>query len=722
MNQKTKGHGFYRKNKAYGLVCGIALAGAFFFGTGVSADEVTETAAAPTTAQVATQTIVEPATGDLTSAIAQATSVSADVVQEANQTVTDQAAAQADYAAQAEAIHAAVEAKAQEISNYEAEKAAVEAENAAIAQRNAEKKAAYEQQLAEAEANKQKEGYISEVVKQDLVYATEPNAKITSVVSSNPDSSIFMGLEGATKDELNKGAVAYVEAMGEPLLNQDATTAGNPNLTFAYQTLNAGGAVINKLRKGDTVTATYENLENTYVKGTKASKAVIVYTPQRVDGDSLVSYQLFNDPTKTLRYAWNADASGNRETAQILNTARITYYDEAGNAIGLNDVNIVMSANSLNNDDNYYDSNGQLKTGYEFVSLEGSQGQFVTINGSSITVQGDEAYATQNNAYPSNGVNKDGTAKGTWDAEDLPNFWYGSIAVAYPAGVVDGTSVTMAFGAQSREEVWFTVNTFAPYSVVEVPVYETPKELPTAPEKLVVTYHLNEYNHVLTAVKDVIKDGVSIDNGTLKLGDKATYTLEGAKVLANGKDTLVKYDFEDKMDVEHDQYLGYRIYAFTPITLTDGTVINSLDDLKAFATQSYDAVTGRFYVSLNSDFLAKVSKDSDFQAKVDVDFERIKEGDVFNVFNNRLSFMDKDGNVTEVPVPSNEVVTHTPEEDPETPTPEQPKPEVPIEEAPVAQQAVVSLPQTGESVSVFSILSGIFLVILGFLGVRKKQS
>ncbi|WP_414538653.1 putative cross-wall-targeting lipoprotein signal domain-containing proteiin, partial [Streptococcus agalactiae] len=26
-SQETKGHGFFRKSKAYGLVCGIALAG-----------------------------------------------------------------------------------------------------------------------------------------------------------------------------------------------------------------------------------------------------------------------------------------------------------------------------------------------------------------------------------------------------------------------------------------------------------------------------------------------------------------------------------------------------------------------------------------------------------------------------------------------------------------------------------------------------------------------
>ncbi|MGX8019037.1 GbpC/Spa domain-containing protein [Streptococcus pasteurianus] len=42
MTTKTNGHGYFRKSKAYGLVCGIALATAFF-GAHVSADEVTAT-------------------------------------------------------------------------------------------------------------------------------------------------------------------------------------------------------------------------------------------------------------------------------------------------------------------------------------------------------------------------------------------------------------------------------------------------------------------------------------------------------------------------------------------------------------------------------------------------------------------------------------------------------------------------------------------------------
>ncbi|WP_461249248.1 putative cross-wall-targeting lipoprotein signal domain-containing protein, partial [Streptococcus uberis] len=57
MNSNTKGHGFFRKSKAYGLVCGIALAGVFAFNGGnVSADEVT----APSESQTVVTTLTEP--------------------------------------------------------------------------------------------------------------------------------------------------------------------------------------------------------------------------------------------------------------------------------------------------------------------------------------------------------------------------------------------------------------------------------------------------------------------------------------------------------------------------------------------------------------------------------------------------------------------------------------------------------------------------------------
>ena len=130
MNQKEtlNGHGFFRKSKAYGLICGIAL-GAVFLGGQVNADEVTtvdDTTSA--TEQVASQTIVEPATDELNTAINNAETAGVTVSQDASETVVNQEEAQADYAAQAEDLAAVTVAQEQ----INAENAQITADNQAL--------------------------------------------------------------------------------------------------------------------------------------------------------------------------------------------------------------------------------------------------------------------------------------------------------------------------------------------------------------------------------------------------------------------------------------------------------------------------------------------------------------------------------------------------------------------------------------------------------------
>ncbi|HGD2679335.1 TPA: putative cross-wall-targeting lipoprotein signal domain-containing protein, partial [Streptococcus agalactiae] len=62
MNSNTKGHGFFRKSKAYGLVCAIALAGAFTLATSqVSADQVTTQTVTQNQAETVTSTQLDKA-------------------------------------------------------------------------------------------------------------------------------------------------------------------------------------------------------------------------------------------------------------------------------------------------------------------------------------------------------------------------------------------------------------------------------------------------------------------------------------------------------------------------------------------------------------------------------------------------------------------------------------------------------------------------------------
>ncbi|HEQ0511652.1 TPA: LPXTG cell wall anchor domain-containing protein [Streptococcus pyogenes] len=136
MNSNTKGHGFFRKSKAYGLVCAIALAGAFTLATSqVSADQVTTQATTQTVTQNQAETVTST---QLDKAVATAKKAAVAVTTTAavnHATTTD---AQADLANQTQAVKdvtAKAQANTQAIKDATAENAKIDAENKAEAER-----------------------------------------------------------------------------------------------------------------------------------------------------------------------------------------------------------------------------------------------------------------------------------------------------------------------------------------------------------------------------------------------------------------------------------------------------------------------------------------------------------------------------------------------------------------------------------------------------------
>ncbi|OHX26470.1 cell surface protein [Streptococcus iniae] len=173
--RETKGHGFFRKSKAYGLVCGIALAGAFALSGNVSAEEVTAPA---TTPQTVVTTLTEPTNNQSQPVTSQALDTAVKTAKEAGVTVnttplvshTDETSAKADLANQTQAVKDAT-AKAQTntraIKDATAQNAQIDAQNKAEAERvaqankagqeavdkaNAEAKASVDKANAEAKA------------------------------------------------------------------------------------------------------------------------------------------------------------------------------------------------------------------------------------------------------------------------------------------------------------------------------------------------------------------------------------------------------------------------------------------------------------------------------------------------------------------------------------------------------------------------------------------
>ncbi|SER10418.1 putative cross-wall-targeting lipoprotein signal domain-containing proteiin [Streptococcus gallolyticus] len=759
MNQKEtlNGHGFFRKSKAYGLVCGIAL-GLAFLGGKVNADEVVvpDGTDVPVVTE-ASQTIVEPASDDLNTAISNAEDAGVTVSQTTSETVANQEEAQADYATQTENLEAITAAQEQ-----------INAENAQITADNEVLNEAYESAKAQADSTNQavseaQATYPTTVTETTVNYGDGTSttdyqagqAQAESIAKANEQAVSDYLAEKAEVDAYN----AQVKAREDALKNNNlASDEANYLYVIGEFDTNATGL---DYYKNITVVTLDPNAKAAKTLGWQENTTI-----SNPNGVTVTSHDTANDPaiygtTSDFLYKITETTVGDSFTLNNVGTAK-----DGTNISAI--VTITKASALTDKEDSWFligktADNGVAVDYWNYDNLELTF-LFVDDNGNAIKmvvasvagdVDNDQTSKIEFEGNTLNYVNPDGS--GLIANADKSLTGLGFAVDGYqqaPQGtyLMVGSSTTVTYKHTSDDNVvdsngnivnYIEFDLFGTTSMVETEEFKylpdptltlTSVSLPSSPvetplkDNLTATYHLNEYDIALTTVKDVLNDqGISIDGGELQIGETGHYTLEGAKVLANGKDTLVKYDFEDYLDIEHDEYQGYSIYAFVPITLKDGTVIQSGEDLKAYAQAVYDEVTGHFYVSLNSDFLTQVAKDSDFQAKVDIEFVRIAAGDVYNDFTNHLAFADEEGNVTEVPAPSNEVVTHTPEqpveETPEKPiTPTEVQTPATPEEVPVVQESV--LPMTGDETTPLNIIAslfGVLMFVLGIFGIRHKK-
>lgn len=755
-NNNIVGHGFFRKSKAYGLVCGIAL-GLAFLGGKVNADEVVvpDGTDVPVVAE-ASQTIVEPASDELNTAISDAENAGVTVSQTTSETVVNQEEAQADYATQAESLEA-VTAQQEQINT---ENAQITADNQALNE-------AYESAKAQAESTNQavseaQSTYGATVTETTVDYGDGTlttdyqagQAQAGSIAKANEQAVSDYLTEKAAVDAYN----AQVKAREDALKNNNIASdeANYLYVTGEFDTNATGLAYYQNIK----VVTLDPNAKTAQSLGWQDNTTI-----SNANGVIVTSHDTANDPAI---HGTTSDFLYKVTEATVGDTFTLNNIGKATDGTSINALVTITKASALTDkEDSWFvigktADNGIAVDYWNYDNL-GLSFQFVDDNGNTVKlvvasvvgdVDNDQTSKIEFEGNTLNYVNPDGS--GLIANADNSLTGLGFAVDGYqqaPQGtyLMVGSSTTVNYTHTSDDNVvdsngnivnYIEFDLFGTTSMVETEEFKYLPDptltlisvnLPSSPvetplkDNLTATYHLNEYDVALTTVKDVLNDqGISIDGGELQIGETGHYTLEGAKVLANGKDTLVKYDFEDYLDVEHDKYQGYSIYAFVPITLKDGTVIQSGEDLKAYAEAVYDDVTGHFYVSLNSDFLAQVAKDSDFQAKVDIEFTRLIAGAVYNYFTNNLAFEDSEGNVTEVPVLSNEVVTHTLEqpveevpEEPQAPTDVQ-TPEV-AEDVPVVQSSV--LPATGEdmTLSLATVFIGMLMSIVGLFGIRKRK-
>lgn len=355
MNSHIKGHGFYRKSKAYGLVCGIALAGALALGgaSQASAEEVVAPAEAePTVVTTLTeptanqaQAVTSPA---LDTAVSEAEAAGVTVTNEATVSHTNEATAQADLDQQTQAVKEATEQvnantqaikeanlkNAQIDAENKSEKERVEAENKAgqkaVDVKNAQEKAKVDQanQTAKEEADK-----LNAQLKADY---EKQLADIKSVEEHNKAVSERNAQAKKDADERNaKLKAEYDEKLKayQTALTDRQTLAGNQVTFKGY----GKSEVLNSYGQKTTDVVTVNN-DGTFVLTEPQSDTDGVFANTKVTG-KLIFNKRFDEATQKAIVTitgvqlntWQLDLT--RKTTAVNRNISASYKDLAGNTL-----------------------------------------------------------------------------------------------------------------------------------------------------------------------------------------------------------------------------------------------------------------------------------------------------------------------------------------------------------------------------------------------------
>ncbi|WP_016893770.1 antigen I/II family LPXTG-anchored adhesin [Streptococcus sp. GMD5S] len=397
------------------------------------------------------------------------------------------AAAKTDYEAKLAKYEADLAKYKKELAEYPAKLQAYEDEQAKI-------KAA----LVELEKNKDQDGYLSKPSAQSLVYDLESNAQLDLKTEGKLLTAAAVD-EAFKKDTDQYGKKnLQLDNLNVKNLENGATTSsvelyGNINDKSDWTT-NVGnktevkwGSVL--LERGQSVTATYTNLQNSYYNGKKISKIVYKYTvdpsSQFKNPTGKVWLGIFSDPTLGV-FASAFTGQVEKDTSIFIKN-EFTFYDENDQPINFD--NALLSVASLNREHN------------SIEMAKDYSGTFIKISGSSIDEKDGMIYATKTlnfrkdqggsrwTMYPR--ANEPGSG---WDSSDAPNSWYGAGAISMSGPTnhvtVGATSATNVMSVAEmpqvpgrdntegkRPNIWYSLN--GKIRAVNVP--KITKEKPTPP-------------------------------------------------------------------------------------------------------------------------------------------------------------------------------------------------------------------------------------------------
>ena len=488
-----------------------------------------------------------------------------------------------------------------------------------------------EEKIKEYEKNKDKDGYLSSPYAKTLVYDSEPNAKL----SLTTDNGKFISSAAVDKafshdtDNYNKNLLQLDNMNVKYLENQGAFTNkaelfGNFGDKSGWKTNVSNNGVVKwstvLLRRGQSVTATYTNLKNSYYNGKKISKIVFKYT---LTNDSAFKNPnqtawlgIFTDPT--LGVFASAYTGENEKDTSIFVKNEFTFYDQDGKEIEFKDA--LLSVASLNREYNSIE-----------LAKDYTPGQFVRISGSSVDEDKTNkmVYATKSlNFKKGEGgarfsmYKREGEPDSGWDSADAPNSWYGAGAVK-----LQGPKNHITLGAASatkilpppygpviqdkdntdgkKPNIWYSLNgriraIGIPEIKAKEPEKPTPPVPPVEPKKpdTKVTYHYSVF-YVKSKVEKKVYDaqGQDINEKAVKKDSVVDFSLN-ASDFPKGHEDIDSLVFKDTLPEDYDLDL-------------DKTKAKSPD-----YDVSYDQNTRLLTFTAKASLLAEINKDKTKEAKV----------------------------------------------------------------------------------------------------------
>ena len=397
--------------------------------------------------------------------------------------------AKADYEAKLAKYQADLAKYQKDLADYPVKLKAYEDEQASI-------KAA----LAELEKHKNEDGNLTEPSAQNLVYDLEPNANLSLTTDGKflKASAVDDAFSKSTSKAKYDQKILQLDDLDITNLEQSNDVASSMELygnfgdkagwstTVSNNSQVKWGSVL--LERGQSATATYTNLQNSYYNGKKISKIVYKYTvdPKSKFQGQKVWLGIFTDPT--LGVFASAYIGQVEKNTSIFIKNEFTFYDEDGKPINFD--NALLSVASLNREHN------------SIEMAKDYSGKFVKISGSSIGEKNGMIYATDTlNFKQGEGgsrwtMYKNSQAGSGWDSSDAPNSWYGAGAIKMSGPnnhvTVGATSATNVMPVSDmpvvpgkdntdgkKPNIWYSLN--GKIRAVNVP--KVTKEKPTPPVK-----------------------------------------------------------------------------------------------------------------------------------------------------------------------------------------------------------------------------------------------